>query len=167
MADTSHTFESPVQLTDEHDLAQFTSGEPALDDWLQQRALKNMKIGATKTYVLCAPESLTVIGYYAICASHIVSTDVTSSMRRNMPNQIPGILLGRLAIDTTWQGQGLGSRLLRDVVMRCKRSSREIGARLIIVHAISDEAEKFYRHYGFTRLPVESPTLALDITKLQ
>lgn len=166
MANTSHTLESPILLTDEHDLAQFASGEAALDDWLQQRALKNMKLGATRTYVLCAPESLTVIGYYAICASQIISTNVPGSMRRNMPEQIPGILLGRLAIDTTWQGQGLGGRLLRDVVVRCERSSRELGARLIIVHAISDEAEQFYRHYGFTRLPVESPTLALDMTKL-
>lgn len=125
-----------------------------------------MKSGATKTYVICPAESPTVIGYYALCMGQILGTDVTGAMRRNMPNQIPSVVLGRLAIDSSWQGKGLGRLLLRDAVLRARRAASEVSARLIIVHAISPDAEAFYRHYGFTRLPIDAPTLALDLTKL-
>jgi len=84
-----------------------------------------------------------------------------------MPHHIPAVILGRLAIDRTWQGQGLGRALLADAVRRSLRASHEISARLVIVHAISAAAEAFYLHHGFTRLPVETPTLALDLIKLQ
>lgn len=157
---------APTPLTEHHALSGFDSGEPALDDWLRRRALRNMQAAATKTYVACPAESATVIGYYALCMGQILATDVTGAMRRNMPPQIPAILLGRLAIDRNWQGRGLGGYLLRDVVRRARRAVQEVTARLIIVHAISPAAEAFYRHYGFTRLPIEAPTLALDLVKL-
>ena len=75
--------------------------------------------------------------------------------------------LGRLAIDRAWQGKGLGRALLADVVRRSQRAGAEVSARLVIVHAISPAAEAFYLHHGFTRLPGEAPTLALDLLKLQ
>ena len=83
-----------------------------------------------------------------------------------MPHQIPAVILGRLAVDRNWQGKGIGGALLGDAVRRSSRAAQEISARLLIVHAISPAAEAFYRHYGFTRLPVESSTLALDFLKL-
>jgi len=88
-------------------------------------------------------------------------------MRRNMPRRIPAVLLGRLAIDRAWQGKGLGRALLADAVSRSLRARAEVSARLLIVHAISPAAEAFYFHHGFTRLPVETPTFALDLLKLQ
>lgn len=88
-------------------------------------------------------------------------------MRRNMPRQIPAVTLGRLAINRAWQGKGLGRALLADVVRRSLRAGKEVSARLIIVHAISPAAEAFYLHHGFTRLPGEAATLALDLLKLQ
>ncbi len=88
-------------------------------------------------------------------------------MRRNMPKHIPAVTLGRLAIDRAWQGKGLGRALLSDVIQRSLRASNEVSARLVIVHAISPAAEAFYLHHGFTRLPVETPTLALDMVKLR
>jgi len=97
----------------------------------------------------------------------ILAQEAPGSMRRNMPKHIPALTLGRLAIDRGWQGKGLGRALLADVVWRSLRASREISARLVIVHAISPAAEAFYLHHGFTRLPVETPTLALDLVKLQ
>ena len=128
--------------------------------------MRNMKAAATKTYVICPAESTVVVGYYALCMGQMLATDVTGSMRRNMPSQIPAVLLGRLAINRDWRGRGLGGYLLRDVVHRARRAAREVPARLIIVHAISPDAEAFYQHYGFTRLPIEAPTLALDLVKL-
>lgn len=166
VADRFADFTAPAPLTEHHDLSGFESDEPVLNDWLRQRARRNMKSAATKTYVICPAESPTVIGYYALCMGQIIATDVTGAMRRNMPNHIPAVLLGRLAIHHEWQGKGLGGYLLRNAVARTRRAAREIPARLIVVHAVSPAAEAFYEHYGFTRLPVEAPTLALDLGKL-
>ncbi len=128
--------------------------------------MDNIQAGASRTYVVCPADSRKVAGYYALCMGQVVSQDVTGSMRRNMPKHIPAVILGRLAIDLTWQGKGLGRSLLGDVVQRSFRASSEVSARLIIVHAISPSSEAFYLHHGFTRLPVETPTLALDLVKL-
>lgn len=97
----------------------------------------------------------------------ILANEATGSMRRNMPKHIAAVVLGRLAIDCGWQGKGLGRALLADAVRRSLLASREVSARLVIVHAISPAAEAFYLHHGFTRLPVETPTLALDLVKFQ
>ena len=83
-------------------------------------------------------------------------------MRRNMPRHIPVVILGRLAIDEKWQGKGLGGALLRDAA---ERAAKEVSARLMIVHAISPSVETFYLHHGFSRLPTETPTYALDLIK--
>ena len=88
-------------------------------------------------------------------------------MRRDMPRHIPAVVLGRLAIDRAWQGKGLGRALLADVVEWALLASEQVSARLVIVHAISPAAEAFYLHHGFTRLPFETPTLALDLVKYQ
>ncbi len=155
----------PVHLTAKHDTEDFYSGEETLDSWLRARALANMEASASRTYVVCPSGSHKVIGYYAICMGQIFSQDVIGSMRRNMPRQIPAVILGRLAIDEKWQGHGLGKALLQDAVQRSARAAKEVSARLLIVHAISAKAEDFYAHYGFTRLPTETPTYALDLIK--
>ena len=87
-------------------------------------------------------------------------------MRRNMPNLIPAAVIGRLAVTEAYQGTGLGGSVLNDAVMRSYQAAQQIAARLIIVHALSPAAETFYLRHGFVRLPVETPTLALDLRKL-
>ncbi len=159
------TLLAPTLLTAHHELQAFKSGEESLDSWLQDRALDNIKSGASRTYVICRSDSLTVIGYYAICMGQILNRDVIGSMRRNMPQHIPAVMLGRLAIDKKWQGKGLGKALLYDAVQRSTRAAQEVSARLLIVHAISSDAEAFYGHHGFIRLPLETPTYALDLVK--
>lgn len=158
-------FSPPVPLTSRHDLEDFQSGEETLDTWLRERAIDNMTMGASRTYVICPSGSRKVIGYYAICMGQIFNQEVIGSMRRNMPRQIPAVILGRLAIDKKWQGRGLGKALLQDAVQRASRASQEVSARLLVVHAISAEAEAFYSHHGFVRLPTETPTYALDLIK--
>ena len=108
-----------------------------------------------------------IAGYFSLSMGQILGQDVTGSMRWNMPKQLPAVTLGRLAIDRKWQGRGLGSALLADVVRRALRASSEVVARLVIVQAISPTAEAFYLHHGFTRLPIETPRLALDLLKLR
>ncbi|MDR3539298.1 MAG: GNAT family N-acetyltransferase [Acetobacteraceae bacterium] len=95
----------------------------------------------------------------------ILAQETTGAMRRNMPRAIPAVVLGRLAIDRGWQGKGLGRAMLADVVRRTLLASTEIAARLVVAHAISPAAEAFYLHHGFTRLPLDTPILALDLVK--
>ena len=150
-----------------HDASSFRSGESVLDDWLRQRALSNNDTAASRTYVVCAAGSKRVIGYFSLSMGQILARDVAGSMRRNMPTQIPAVLLGRLAIDATVQGTGLGRALLADAVRRSLVASRDVSARLVLVHAISPSAEAFSIHHGFVRLPLETSTLALDLVKLR
>lgn len=160
------SFTAPALLGASHDLARFESGEPSLDAWLRERARDNLRLGASRTYVVCPQGSPQVIGYYALAMGGILNQDVTGSMRRNMPHTIPAIILGRLAVCKLAQGAGLGAGLLHDAVLRSLRAASEISARLLVVHALSPTAEAFYKHHGFTRLPVETPILALDLAKL-
>lgn len=167
MPDARSAFDPPALLTKAHDAADFDSGEPALDDWLRRRAWDNLQAAASRTYVVCPVGTLTIVGYAALSMGQILAQEATGAMRRNMPRAIPAVMVGRLAIDRAWQGKGLGRAMLADVIARAVRASSEVSARLVIVHAISPAAEAFYLHHGFTRLPVETPTLALDLVKLQ
>jgi GNAT superfamily N-acetyltransferase len=167
VTDTPAVLGPPVLLTEAHDSSAFDSGEPVLDGWLRQRAWNNLQLAASRTYVICPEGSLRVVGYFALSMGQILAQETAGSRRRNMPKQIPAVMLGRLAIDRAWQGKGLGRALLADAIGRSLRASSEVSARLVLVHAISPAAEAFYLHHGFTRLPVEPPTLALDLVKLQ
>ena len=138
-----------------------------LDDWLRQRAWNNLQAAASRTYVVCPNGALTIIGYAALSMGQILAQETIGSMRRNMPKFVSAVMLGRLAIDRNWHGKGLGRALLADMIARAVRASSGVSARLVIVHAISTAAEAFYLHHGFTRLPLETPTLALDLVKLQ
>ena len=165
MSNPQPLVDPPSLLTEAHDASSFNAGEPVLDDWLRRRAWNNQQAAASRTYVVCPAGTRQIIGYYALSMGQILAQDVIGSMRRNMPNAIPAIMLGRLAIDRAWQGNGLGKAMLADAISRSLRASTEISARLVSVHAISPTAEAFYLHHGFTRLPIESPTLALDLVK--
>ncbi len=167
MPESSALFNPPTLLTEAHDGAAFESGERALDDWLRQRAWNNLQTAASRTYVVCPAGTLTIIGYAALSMGQILAQETVGSMRRNMPKHIPAVVLGLLAIDLAWHGRGLGRAILADVVARVVRASQEVSARLVIVHAISPAAEALYLHHGFTRLPVETPTFALDLVKFR
>lgn len=153
----------PAALREDHRTDGFASGEPCLDDWLRERALDNRQRGASGTYVSCRSGMRTVAGFYAVSMGSIGAGDVSGAMRRNMPRIIPAVMLGRLAVDLREQGHGLGAGLLQDAVLRSMRAAEEVSARLMLVHAISPAAEAFYVRHGFLRLPVDTPTFALDL----
>jgi GNAT superfamily N-acetyltransferase len=167
MADAASRYLTPAVLDASHDISVFDSGEPTLDSWLRERAMDNIALGASRTYVTCLEGHRRVAGYYALSMGHIQASGVPGGMRRNMPRDIPSVILGRLAIDRRHQGLGLGAKLLRHAVMKSALAAAEVSARLVLVHAISDAAESFYLRHGFVKLPGESvlPTLALDLVK--
>lgn len=165
MSSAAGRYTAPAALAEDHYLAEFSCGEPTLDDWLRTRALDNLRLGASRTYVSCGAGSRRVVGYYALAMGSILSHEVPGGMRRNMPRMIPAVVLGRLAVDLTAQGTGLGGLLLQDAVTRAAKAAQEVSARLVLVHALSSAAANFYERHGFVRLPLETPTLALDLVK--
>src|SRR5437899_8304645 len=152
---------APQKLTAKHDFSSFKSGEPALDDWLRRRALANEESGASRTYVVCTGDR--VVGYYALANGAVAHTVATGKTRRNMPEPIPVMVLGRLAIDRNFQGRGLGAALLRDAVLRTLQAADIAGIRAILVHAISEDVKKFYERCGFSPSPVDPMTLMITV----
>ena len=152
----------PTLLVETHELAGFDSGVATLDDWLKRRARTNQASGASRSYVVA--EGSRILGYYCLAAGAIAMTDAPQQLRRNMPDPIPVTVLGRLAVDRSEQGQGLGTALLQDAVLRTMQAAQIVGTRGIVVHAISDAAKSFYRRFGFVPSPTNPMTLVLSLT---
>lgn len=151
----------PEKLDPAHDLTDFKSGEPALDDWLRRRALQNQESGASRTYVVC--EGKKVVGYYALAVGAVAQEIAPGRVRRNMPNPVPVMVLGRLAVHSDHHGKGIGKALLRDAVLRTLQAADLAGIRAMLVHAISEDAFRFYEKCGFTASPIEPMTLMITL----
>lgn len=147
------TFGSPRPLTAGDKFVTFDCGEPSLNEWLRSRALKNETTGASRTFVTVESESGDVAGYYCLSASALALEDAPGRVKRNMPSPIPIILIGRLAVDELFKGRGLGASLLQDAVLKGIEASRILGARAFVVDALNEDAERFYRKFGFELMP--------------
>jgi predicted N-acetyltransferase YhbS len=152
-------------LADHHEVDDFSSGEPSLDDWLRRRARANQASGATRTFVVCDGHS--VVGYYALASGAVTVERVPGRFRRNMPDPVPVAILARLAVDETHQGRGLGRALFRDGARRVAQAADAIGIRGIVVHAISEDARKFYVALGFDPCPREPMTLVATLADIR
>jgi GNAT superfamily N-acetyltransferase len=155
----------PEPLSDTHELADFSSCVGSLDDWLRRRARANQIGGASRTFVVA--EDSKVLGYYAVAAGGIAVTHSVGRFRRNMPDPIPVVVLGRLAVDRSWQGKGLGRALFRDCALRVAHAADTIGVRGIVVHAISEEAKAFYVALGCDPSPAEPMTLMVTLADVR
>lgn len=158
------TLSAPVPLADHHELAEFNSGVAELDDWLVKRARSNQASGASRTFVLC--ESNRVVGYYALASGAVTQAEAPGKIRRNMPDPIPFAVLGRLAIDTAHQGNGVGRAMVRDAGFRLLQAAEVLGIRGLLVHAISEEAKAFYLALGFTPSPLDPMMLMVTLRDL-
>ena len=152
---------APEPLGGHHQLDGFDCGTPTLNDWLRRQALRNERSGASRTFVTCVEN--TVIGYFSLATGAIIRSAAPKPMQRNMPDPIPVVILGRLAVDIRCGGQGLGTALLRDATVRVIRAADSIGIKAILVHAISEEARRFYLDRGFLPSPIEPMTLCLPL----
>jgi GNAT superfamily N-acetyltransferase len=152
-------------LADQHQLGAFNSGVPTLDEWLRRRARANHVSGASRSFVVCADNI--VVGYYALASGAVNAAAAPSRFRRNMPEPMPVAVLGRLAVDQTWHGQGIGRALFRDSALRVMQAAEAIGIRGMLVHAISEEAKAFYVTLGLSESPLEPMTLMVTLADLR
>jgi GNAT superfamily N-acetyltransferase len=152
---------APVPLTAERDLSGFDCGEPALNDWLRHRALKN-ESRFSRTYVAC--EGNRVVAYFCISAGAVERAAAPGKVRRNAPDTIPVSVIGRLAVSRDQAGKGLGADVLSDALRRIAIASQSIGMGAVLVHAKDEAAKRFYISCAeFIEYPEDSRTLFLPI----
>ena len=156
---------APEPQASDHAVGGFDSGVVSLDDWLRRRALDNQASGASRTFVV--RDEGHVVAYYALAASAVAPNAVPGRFKRNMPDPIPVVVLARLAITRSHQGQGLGRALFQDAARRAIHASEAIGIRGMLVHAISEEAKTFYLRLGLVVSPIEPMTLMTTIMDLK
>lgn len=165
---TAPRLSAPQPLSERHQLAAFDSGEPSLDDWLRRRAAKNQANGSSRTYVVCeGPEQTRVVAYYCLAAGAIGHAEAPSSLKRNRPDPIPVFVLGRMAIHKDQQQLGIGTALLNDAIRRTIQAANIAGVTALLVHALSEQARRFYLSRGFIESPVKPMTLCLMLSTVE
>jgi predicted N-acetyltransferase YhbS len=162
-------YSPPAPITGDHKLDRFDCGKSPLDEWLRAHALEN-EDKASRTYVVSAEsgeDAGQVVAYYTLAYGSVVLSEVPKKVRQGLPNPVPVMVLGRLAVDHRHGGRGLGPALLREAMQRTVQASRIAGLRALIVHAIDDEAVSFYARYGFQVFPAGTRTMFLPIETLK
>ena len=156
---------APQALAGHHQLADFDSGEPSLDGWLKRRAARNQANGTSRTYVVCAGDA--VVGYYCLAAVAIGHLEAPSSMKRNRPDPVPVLVLGRLAIHQAHQQKGIGTAMLNDAIRRALQAAQIAGITALLVQALSEQARRFYLSRGFIESPIKPMTLCLMLATVE
>jgi len=148
-----------LPLTGNHNRQNFDCGRPELNNWLRQVARQHQDKGISKTYVAIQDEEPTCIcGFYALTLAEMERRFLPDAYQKRLPQRIPGVRLGRLAVDLQYQKKRLGELLLVDALSRTGRIHKEAGGVGLFVDAIDDRASAFYRHYGFQNIP-DNPLL--------
>ncbi len=154
----------PQPLAERHRIEEFRCSEPSLERWLKTHARSNEAHGGARTYVVC--DGVSVVGYYCLSAGAVSRQAAPSKVRRNMPEPIPVVLLGRLAVHEDWANRGIGAGLLKDAVLRSMSAGEKIGVRAVLCHALSERAKSFYLKHGFIESPIAPSTLMLPLSAL-
>lgn len=154
------------KLRREHDLSPFDCGKPVLNLWLQKYAWTNQQADSAKTYVAVARNR--IAGYYSLTSGAVQKQESPQRIAKGLANHPIGVvLLARLAIDASFQGHGLGKALLFDSLKRIDEAADIIGVRAVMVHAIDDDARRFYEHFEFERSPADPFQLMLLLKDLR
>jgi GNAT superfamily N-acetyltransferase len=162
-------FSDPDALSAGHVLAGFDCGVESLNIWLQHHAAAAAGADSARTFVTTDVEQdQRVVGYHALTVASVEHADAAQRVGKGMPRHpIPCVLLARLAVDQSVQGQGVGAWLLRDAMSRSVAAAEEIGIRALLVHALGDEAAAFYIRYGFDRSPTDPHNLQMLIKDIR
>lgn len=157
------TYIGPILLEATHNTANFDCGKPALNIWLERQAWSNQAMGTSRTWVVIEVETQTIVAFYAAATASVTRSEATGKLARHQPQQIPAILLGRMAVDRKHQHHGLGAALLKHCITMAVEVSERVGVRLLLVHAKDAEAKSFYEHYEFQPSPIDELTLMLAL----
>jgi len=157
--------QAPRKLARDDDRSTFSSGAPELDDWFRRFAWENQRAGNAVTYVTTLDD--VVLGYYAIAMSAYATSQMPERLQKNRPVQTPCVLLARLAVDSTAQGQGVGAALLRHAIEQAYHASQSVAAAALLIHCRDDVARAFYEANGdFVQSPIEPLHLMLSMKEI-
>jgi len=155
-------------LADGHDRTGFSCGNAALDAFLTTQATQYHRRNLGRTFVAIRSGEPKVAGYYTLAASSVSLLELPSGSRKKLPRHpVPTVLIGRLAVDQSSKGQGLGAKLLVDAMQRALRISDELGVHAVHVHAIDDTARDFYIRFGFVPLADQGHHLYLPLDSIR
>ena len=156
-----------VKRLEKEDRSDFACGKDDLDRHFRQQISQDMRRRITTAFIARHDATGTIAGFYTLSAAQVPFTDLDDDWRRKLPHypSLPAVLIGRLAIDRRFKGQGLGSALLADAAARTIRS--DIAAHFLVVDALGEEAAHFYQHHGFRRVPGDSLRLFIPLATLE
>jgi GNAT superfamily N-acetyltransferase len=147
-----------AKLTLSHDPTSFDCGNEALNRFIKLHAIPGQRASISQTYV--AVTEADIVGYYTLVVGHVTHDDAPERLAKGLPRHpVPVIVLARLAVDRSWQGQGLGAALVADAMRRVLQAADIAGVRAMVVHAKDDTAQQFYEHLGFVGFPEKPLTL--------
>ena len=158
-------YSAPSRISSEDKIENFDCGEPSLNDWLKNRALKNELTDASRTYVVCYNDL--VVAYYSLHLGAIQHNEAVRKIKRKMPNPIPAIVLGRLAVDRSHQGEGLAKGLMKDIFLRAIQVAELAGTKAILVKALNEKVSIFYQSFGFVRSKTDPLLLMKSIAEVR
>lgn len=151
---------APEPLHSKSPLAGFDCGKHSLNDWLLRHALQAQGSGSARTFVVS--DGATVLGYYSLVVGQVEPIEATERVRKGMGQYpIPVMVLARLAVSQTAQGQGIGVGLLQDAIRRTLNVAEQVGIRALLTHPIDDAAARFYQRFGFEPSPLQQDQLLL------
>lgn len=160
-----HAFTAPSQLAEGARIEGFQCGEPIVDTWAKNHAHMAKKRGTAVVYVSYTANRERIAGFYSLCSHSVERASIAGGwLKRNVPEQVPAVLLGMLGVDQSFQGMGLGSALLADAIERSLMIADGLGTKALVVDPVNSQAQEFYEQYGFTRIP-GSTRLYLPLTK--
>lgn len=155
-------------LADDHERGAFSCGKASLDVFIRTQAGQYDRKGVGRTFVAVRPESRVVIGYYTLAASAVELAHLPPALAKKLPKHpVPTVLLGRLAVDESARGQGIGGDLVADALRRVLRLAEELGVFAVHVHAIDEEARSFYARYGFVSLLDQERHMMLPVATIR
>jgi GNAT superfamily N-acetyltransferase len=156
------TLQSPQGLSAQHQLEGFDCGKPLLNDWLLRHARQSQGAGSAKTFVVADAVDQRVWAYFSITVGQIDVLDAPERICAGMGRcPVPVAILARLAVALSAQGQGLGFGMLQDAIRRTFVVSEQAGIRALLTHPVDDEAERFYKRFGFVASPLRERQLLL------
>ena len=151
-----------------HNRAGFDCGVETLNDWLQKKVSQYEKRDLARVYVLAKEDDPSVKGYYSLSNHSVVFDALPEQQAKGLPrSDIPVVLIGKLAIDQSVQGQGLGEFLLIDALRRCQHVAEKVGIRAVEVDALDEKARQFYLKYGFVSLNDDKRHLFLPMSVIR
>lgn len=154
------TIKKPEPLNKDHNLTDFNSNYPELDEWLKKYAFQAKMSGSANTFIV-ADDSV-VVGFYSLTVGQVDVIEASERVKKGMGKYpIPVVVLARLAVHHAYQGKGIGKGMLKDAILKTFHIAEQGGVRALLVHAIDEKANSFYKRFGFESSPVRENQLLL------